>query len=282
MQAALTTPATRTRCARTSTGSPTFPRRKGGTGGWSWGLVVRGAAEAEDLEYHPKVALRCQERELGAAEDDERAAGQPLELLDRCGPVATRETMLGRRSDVLRRPLAQAPVHGLPIEELDPPLDVGAGHLARRRRDVDGLPPAGLVGVEDHDRDLRPGGDVARVPRLRIGHPEELPVLRRGVPGRRDPGDALLVGGADGYELVRVDDPPRNRPELFAFHHHILERPASASCNERTTSAPSPTADATRFVEPLRTSPMAKTSGRVVSRSNGWPPLPSRCSVKLG
>src|SRR5215208_4048911 len=104
MQAALTTPATRTRCARTSTGSPTFPRRKGGTGGCSWGLLVRGAAEAEDLEYHPKVALRCQERELGAAEDDERAAGQPLELLDRCGPVATRETMLGRRSDVLRRP----------------------------------------------------------------------------------------------------------------------------------------------------------------------------------
>jgi hypothetical protein len=31
---------------------------------------------------------------------------------------------------------------------------------------------AGLVGVEDHDRDLRPGSDVARVPRLRIGHPE--------------------------------------------------------------------------------------------------------------
>jgi hypothetical protein len=78
------------------------------------------------------------------------------------------------------------------------------------------------------------------------------------------------------------DDPPRDRPELFALHHHILEESASASCNERTTSAPSPTADATRFVEPLRTSPMAKTSGRVVSRSNAWPPLPSRCSVKLG
>src|SRR5215204_5921563 len=30
---------------------------------------VRGAAEAEDLEYHPKVALRCEVRELGAAED---------------------------------------------------------------------------------------------------------------------------------------------------------------------------------------------------------------------
>src|ERR687898_3148391 len=68
MQEALTTPVTRTRCARTSTGSPTFPRHKGGTGWCSWGLVIRGAAEAEDLEYHPKVALRCEERDPGAAE----------------------------------------------------------------------------------------------------------------------------------------------------------------------------------------------------------------------
>src|SRR5215216_7098356 len=66
MQEALTTSATRTRCARTSTGSPTFPRRKGGTGGWSWGLVVRGAAK--HLEDHPKVALRCEVRDPGAAE----------------------------------------------------------------------------------------------------------------------------------------------------------------------------------------------------------------------
>src|SRR5215216_7539367 len=66
MQEALTTPATRTRCARTSTGSPTFPRRKGGTGGWSWGLDVRGAAK--HLEDHPKVALRCEVRDPGAAE----------------------------------------------------------------------------------------------------------------------------------------------------------------------------------------------------------------------
>src|SRR3712207_3748218 len=66
MQEALTTPATRTRCARTSTGSPTFPRRKGGTGGWSWGLVVRGAAK--HLEDHPKVALRCEVRDPGTAE----------------------------------------------------------------------------------------------------------------------------------------------------------------------------------------------------------------------
>ena len=66
MQEALTTPATRTRCARTSTGSPTFLRWKGGTGGWSWGLVVRGAAK--HLEDHPKVALRCEVRDPGAAE----------------------------------------------------------------------------------------------------------------------------------------------------------------------------------------------------------------------
>src|SRR5215204_3600281 len=66
MQEALTTPATRTRCARTSTGSPTFPRRKGGTGGCSWGPVVRGAAK--HLEDHPKVALRCEVRDPGAAE----------------------------------------------------------------------------------------------------------------------------------------------------------------------------------------------------------------------
>jgi hypothetical protein len=285
MQAALTTPATRTRCARTSTRSPTFPRHKGGTGGCSWGLVVRGAAEAEDLEYHPKVALRCQERELGAAEDDERAAGQPLELLDCCGPVATRETMLGRRSDVLRRPLAQAPVHGLPIEELDPPLDVGAGHLARRRREVDGLPPAGRPRGSRRSRSRPAAGrrccaSASPPDRTSRRTPCTLPGCTR--PARPRGGDALLVGGADGHEPVRVDDPPGDHPELFAFHRHVPERPASASCNERTTSAPSPTADATRFVEPLRTSPMAKTSGRVVSRSNGWPLLPSRCSAKLG
>ena len=42
-----------------------------------------------------------------------------------------------------------------------------------------------------------------------------------------------------------------------------------ASCLERTRSAPSPTAAATRLVEPLRTSPTAKTSCRVVSTSRG-------------
>jgi hypothetical protein len=66
MQEALTTPATRTRCARTSTGSPTFPRQKGGTGGCSWGLLVREAAK--HLEDHPKVALGVEEGDVNPAE----------------------------------------------------------------------------------------------------------------------------------------------------------------------------------------------------------------------
>ena len=66
MQEALTTPATRTRCARASTGSPASSGRKGGTGGRSWGLVVRRAAK--HLEDHRKVALRCEVRDSSAAE----------------------------------------------------------------------------------------------------------------------------------------------------------------------------------------------------------------------
>jgi hypothetical protein len=34
--------------------------------GWARGLVVRG--DAKHLEYHPKVALRCEVRDPGAAE----------------------------------------------------------------------------------------------------------------------------------------------------------------------------------------------------------------------
>ena len=40
--------------------------KRGGTGEWSWGLVVRAAAK--HLEDHPKVALRCEVRDPGAAE----------------------------------------------------------------------------------------------------------------------------------------------------------------------------------------------------------------------
>src|SRR5271169_4056289 len=43
--------------------------------------------------------------------------------------------------------------------------------------------------------------------------------------------------------------------------------PASARkpCNAATTCAPSPTAAATRLIEPARTSPIANTPGRLVS-----------------
>src|SRR6185295_7808391 len=42
------------------------------------------------------------------------------------------------------------------------------------------------------------------------------------------------------------------------------------SCTNWTAIAPSPTAEATRLTEPDRTSPEAKTPGRLVSRRYGW------------
>jgi DNA-binding NarL/FixJ family response regulator len=44
-------------------------------------------------------------------------------------------------------------------------------------------------------------------------------------------------------------------------------------CTDRTALAPSPTAAATRFIEPCRTSPTAKTPGTLVSKGRG--PRPS-------
>ncbi|MBA2892080.1 hypothetical protein HNR30_003421 [Nonomuraea soli] len=43
------------------------------------------------------------------------------------------------------------------------------------------------------------------------------------------------------------------------------------SCTRRTAMAPSPTADATRLIDPLRTSPTANTPGRPVSRGRASP-----------
>ena len=58
-----------------------------------------------------------------------------------------------------------------------------------------------------------------------------------------------------------------------------LERPADPytgrwmwACTKLTDFDPSPTADATRFTEPLRTSPAANTPGRLVSSRNGSRP----------
>ena len=48
------------------------------------------------------------------------------------------------------------------------------------------------------------------------------------------------------------------------------------SCTRRTTIEPSPTADATRFTEPPRTSPTANTPATVVSNRNGRRREPSR------
>ena len=41
------------------------------------------------------------------------------------------------------------------------------------------------------------------------------------------------------------------------------------ACTKLTAMDPSPTAEATRFAEPLRTSPAAKTPGRLVSSRKG-------------
>src|ERR1700758_1238031 len=59
--------------------------------------------------------------------------------------------------------------------------------------------------------------------------------------------------------------PPSEAPAL-----QLLECETAVSvkkeCNAATTCAPSPTAAATRFTDLARTSPMAKTPGRLVSR----------------
>src|SRR5262249_53242628 len=51
---------------------------------------------------------------------------------------------------------------------------------------------------------------------------------------------------------------------------------ARYSCARRTTMEPSPTADATRFIGPERTSPAANPPGTLVSRGSG-----SRCSFQV-
>ncbi len=51
---------------------------------------------------------------------------------------------------------------------------------------------------------------------------------------------------------------------------------------ERTTRAPSPTAAATRLVDPLRTSPIANTPGRVHSSISGPRSVPFQCREKSG
>src|SRR5262249_57589717 len=59
--------------------------------------------------------------------------------------------------------------------------------------------------------------------------------------------------------------------------HALIHMPPKYSGPNSPAMAPSPTAEATRLVEPSRTSPAAKTPGRLVSRKNG-----SRSAVQCG
>lgn len=53
------------------------------------------------------------------------------------------------------------------------------------------------------------------------------------------------------------------------------------ACTKLTTMDPSPTADATRFTDPLRTSPAANTPGRLVSSRNGARPTDRQRSAPV-
>ena len=79
----------------------------------------------------------------------------------------------------------------------------------------------------------------------------------------------LVIGAVVGVEEAL---------ELGHAHHRHLHRLLTAvvypysrySCTRRTAMAASPTAEATRLIDPLRTSPAANTPGRLVSSRNGW------------
>src|SRR5262249_51147662 len=83
-------------------------------------------------------------------------------------------------------------------------------------------------------------------------------------------------GGRDGGLVDRRRDQRRGA----AGDGLIPELVANSSWARRIAIDPSPTAEATRFTEPWRTSPAAKTPGRLVSsekgrRSSGQDPSPS-------
>ena len=58
-------------------------------------------------------------------------------------------------------------------------------------------------------------------------------------------------------------------------------QPASTRCTDATALDPSPTAAATRFIEPRRTSPAANTRGVDVSNGRGSRPRPCHCCERL-
>src|SRR6266852_2732824 len=84
-------------------------------------------------------------------------------------------------------------------------------------------------------------------------------------------------------ERARVTSANSCRMSAFRGHQGPPIRAGAAllsvfarnACNAATTCAPSPTAAATRLTEPWRTSPIAKTPGRLVS-SGPWRSSPVR------
>src|SRR3712207_9510757 len=90
---------------------------------------------------------------------------------------------------------------------------------------------------------------------------DALPIFPQLVP--RGEGDLDAAGGEVG-QVVLVDlVEQRDRPQLRRGDHVV----ARYWCTRWIAMAPSPTAEATRFIESSRTSPAANTPGVLVSRA---------------
>ena len=68
-------------------------------------------------------------------------------------------------------------------------------------------------------------------------------------------------------------------PRSLPTSTRTLRQPSRTACTKRVAKAPSPTAPATRFVAPARTSPAANTPGRTVSRR--WGARSARGQISL-
>ena len=118
-------------------------------------------------------------------------------------------------------------------------------------------PPAGPADLQ------LPGEDD--VHRVAAGPPrdEHLAGAEVGAPtGGGQLGDVLV------RQLGEQQRPARARPPRRRVRRR-RHRPASRSCANRTAIAPSPTAEAMRFIDPARTSPAANTPGTDVSSDRG-------------
>ena len=129
----------------------------------------------------------------------------------------------------------------------------------RARRGVQGKGP----GREPRRHDAREQEDreVARLRQSRSRHP---------IGRRQGPLEAARPRGEDGGRAPgarqaarQIDAPARGAADAS------IQVSARYSCARRTTIDPSPTAEATRFIAPARTSPAANTPGTLVSRGSG-------------